>query len=102
MIGHLGWRPIPTTIFLSKDADYVDVFERKSGDWPSGTFVRIYWNAGATWPGTIAGNRVSWKVEAADAALIPHGTSFEIRVSYPDGGEYSDYTWFVGKARRTS
>ena len=98
----LGWKPKFETIVLSKDADYIDVFERRAGDWPTGTFIRIYWKSGATWPATIAGNRASWKVEAAEAALIPNNAAFEIRVSYPDGGEYSDYVWFVGRCRRTS
>ena len=96
-----GWRVRIGTIDLDSGQDYIDVFERRKGDWPEGTTIAIKWANGTSWPAVISGKTATWKVEAPAAALIPGDMAYQIKVTYPDGGQTADYVWFRGYSRRT-
>lgn len=100
----MGWRPKRVDIELTS-GDWIFSRTNTAGDFPPGTTAEIKWANGTTWPATIAGADISWRIEAAQAALIPDGTAFEIFIRYPNatvgGGALDDYVWRIGRARRT-
>lgn len=97
----LGWMPKPETIVLAPGQDWVFSRKNPAGFIATGTTAWVDWSNGTRWDGVILNDTVSWKVESADADLIPHGHPFKIRISYPDGANRSDYIWFFGQSRRT-
>ncbi|OLL21267.1 hypothetical protein BKE56_015785 [Rhodococcus sp. M8] len=99
----MGWTPVRDDIVLTS-GDWIFARENRSGDFPPGTTAEVKWANGTTWPATIDGAEISWRIEAAQAALIPDGTWFEIFVRYPNnlvsGGATDDHVWRFGRARR--
>ncbi|WP_280393364.1 DUF7264 domain-containing protein [Nocardia wallacei] len=72
---------------------------------PVGTTAEIIWENGVNWPATVTGNTISWRIESEDctAAIIPHGTAFDMLIHYPNGATSTDddFHWKTGTAHRT-
>jgi hypothetical protein len=99
----MGWTPIRENIALSL-GDFI--YERTSPNAvPAGTTAEIVWANSVTWAATVDGNTVSWRVEAqdCDAETIPHGTTFDMFIRYPnpDTETEDDFHWKTGRALRT-
>lgn len=98
----IGWEPLPDNISLT-NGDLIFTRLRDEGLIPEETAIEIIWDDGPTWPATdISGNAASWRIEAADHAVIEDGDTFTIWVRYPNGttGTTDDYEWIKGSARR--
>lgn len=100
----LGWSPIYETIELT-NGDWIFARTNPLGAIQPGTAAEIKWDNGVTWPGTVDGATVSWRIESTNctAAIIPDGTPFEIFVRYPNSATSTtdDYVWMHGHAIRT-
>lgn len=100
----LGMSPIPITVTLPLDADFVCQFVAEE-DWPdsSGVELRFHTNSAddapvATWPATISGQNASWDVDSTVVQLVIDAAAFLVRLHYiePDG---TDLLWGRGRAR---
>ncbi|NKZ93685.1 hypothetical protein GS966_28460 [Rhodococcus hoagii] len=91
----LGWTPIDETIELT-NGDWIFERTNRAGGIPPDTAIEIVGRT-ASRAGEIEGATVRWRKEAAEcsAAVIPHGTAFEILVRYPNEatGTTDDYVW---------
>lgn len=98
----LGWQPIIDDIFLADGQDWILERRNAAGAIATNTEIWVEWANGTRWDATIIGDIVRWKVESAQADLIPHGTAFVIRVRYPesDSAETADFNWYEGRAWR--
>jgi hypothetical protein len=75
---------------------------------PPGTTAEIVWaieteGEPLTWPAQVVGNTVSWRVqsEQCTAAIVPHGTAYDMFIHYPtDGESLEDFHWKTGRADR--
>lgn len=99
----LGWSPICDDIELTR-GDWILARTSRNG-LPPGTTAEIRWGNGVTWPATVDGSTVNWRIEQADctAAIVPHGTAFEMRLSYPNpeaADGFDNYVWQHGYAYR--
>lgn len=99
----IGWLPKQELISLNL-GDFI--YKRTSPKpLPVGTTAEIQWANDITWSATVDGNTVSWRVEstACTAAIIPHGTGFDMFIRYPNGdtGTDDDFHWKTGTAHRT-
>lgn len=97
-----SWKPIYETLNLNK-GDFL--YQRShTGTLPEGTAAEIVWANGVTWPASVAGNTVSWRVESEDCGpeVIPHGTRYDMLIRYPnpDTGTADDFHWKTGRAHR--
>ncbi|MGF7125001.1 DUF7264 domain-containing protein [Rhodococcus sp. BE178] len=101
----LGWTPLDETIELT-NGDWIFERTNEAGPIQPGTIIEIKWANGVTWPGTVDGATVKWRIEstACTAAIIPDGTAFEIMVRYPNAATSStdDHVWMGGRAMRTN
>ncbi|WP_280193543.1 DUF7264 domain-containing protein [Nocardia farcinica] len=97
----LGWSPHRNHINLYTGADWILERTNPDGIFPPGTSIEIKWENGQTWPGSIDGDTVSWRVESATVALVPDQTEFTIWVRYPNAetSTTDDYPWIIGAAR---
>lgn len=98
----LGWTPYYEDINLRTGYDWIpDPFQSDRTISPD-TIAEVKWANGTTWAGEIDGDTLTFRVEAAQADLIPNGTKYEMRISYPNSATSTtdDYPFFVGKARR--
>lgn len=86
----LGYKPAPLQVYLSLGADFAAAIRSTAGDWPAGTIVRLDLgtDSPATWVATVAGDRLSWDVDAADvdAFLAGHGDGEPARLWHENGG----------------
>ncbi|KXF56130.1 hypothetical protein AXA44_02530 [Rhodococcus sp. SC4] len=99
----LGWTPKQDNIFLSYGQDWIFQRTNRKGALNQGTEAWIEWANGTRWDGVVLGDTVVFKVEAAQADLIPHGTRYKLKISYPDGAdstESTDFDWYEGKSQR--
>ncbi|MBF6363226.1 hypothetical protein IU447_24220 [Nocardia farcinica] len=96
----LGWTPLRYQINLTA-GDWIFSRTNPDGVFPPGTAIEIKWGNGETWPGTVDGDTVSWRVESETVALVPQGTPFTIWVRYPNAVTSStdDYPWVIGTCR---
>jgi len=99
----MGWKAKFDVIELNK-SDWIYRAKNPAGPFPAGTVVEVVWENGTTWPGTIAGDVVSWLVESDVAAEIPNDMRFSIMVRYPNlngpEGAMLDYEWRMGRSVR--
>ncbi|WP_343466339.1 hypothetical protein AAI421_14390 [Rhodococcus aetherivorans] len=109
------WEPIRETMILSRDADYVRVYERHPDDpvFPEGTTAEIVITRGnrinseivATWPAEhVSQDAVSFWVQLEETNLVPDNNAWRrVMVHYPpavEGGNQQDWCWYAGPVRR--
>lgn len=98
----LGWTPYYEDINLRTGYDWIPDPIQNTGPLIPGTEAEVKWANGTIWAGEIDGDTLVFRVESAQADLIPNGTKYEMRISYPNSATSTtnDYPFFVGKARR--
>jgi len=100
----LGWSALYDDIELN-GGDWIFERTNRAGAFPPGTTAEVAWSNGVTWPATITGATVAWRIESENctAAIIPDGTPFVIWMHYPNATTDStdDYPWTRGRAYRT-
>ncbi|WP_280441183.1 DUF7264 domain-containing protein [Nocardia brasiliensis] len=97
----IGWRTIRDDIDLTR-GDFIASRTNPGGALPPGTTAEIVWATGQTWPATVEGATVSWRVESTAVAAIAAGTAFVMWIHYPNqiASTTDDYEWIKGVARR--
>ncbi|WP_378735549.1 hypothetical protein [Nocardia brasiliensis] len=97
----MGWRAIRDDIELTR-GDFIMSRTNTGGALPPGTSAEIVWANGQTWPATVDGATVAWRVESTVVALVPAGTAFVLWIHYPNQitSTTDDYEWIKGVARR--
>lgn len=94
----LGFRPVPLTITLAADADFISKFVAQSG-WPDGTQIQLrFINLRNTviWSATISGTDATFDVAAADVATLISAQPQEVRLHYMDA-QGDDLLWGKGR-----
>ncbi|MEU1526341.1 hypothetical protein ABZ413_29510 [Nocardia rhamnosiphila] len=99
----IGWTPSYEPLNLNR-GDFI--YSRTSPRLlPAGTTAEIKWANGVTWPAIVVDSTVSWRVESENctAAIIPHGTSYDMFIRYPnpDTETEDDFHWKYGRADRS-
>ncbi|WP_280442217.1 DUF7264 domain-containing protein [Nocardia brasiliensis] len=100
----IGWRAIRDDIELT-NGDFIVTLTHPGGVLPPGTTAEIVWQTTptpTTWPATVEGATVSWRVQQPQVAAIAAGTRFTRWIHYPNPatGTTDDYEWAIGVARR--
>lgn len=100
----MGWTPIQEDIVLT-GGDWIYERTNKNG-FPPDTTAEVMWANDVTWPATLDGNTIGWRLEKANctAEIIPNGTPFEMHIHYPNpeaADGFDDYVWKQGYATRT-
>lgn len=98
----IGWTPTYEDLRLNK-GDFI--YSRSRGSLlPAGTTAEIIWANAVTWPATVEGDTVAWRVEAEDCGpdVIPHDTAYDMFIRYPnpDTETTDDFHWKHGRAWR--
>lgn len=102
MTTRIGWTAEFHIINLNTGG--VFIFERtvKGAVIPPDTTAEFEWDNGKTWPGTVDGQTISWRITADQIALIPHLTTYTIWITYPNGNapQPDRYPWYRGYGER--
>ena len=92
----LGTPPVPMTVVLPSDADFVSSMTSTTGSWPgTGVTLEILDRTGATiasWDADISGAVASWDVPAATVAPVIAARPATARLHYYDT-DGSDLLW---------
>ena len=105
-----GWEPIEDEpLRLTDGQDFYEVIQlpRNTGNWPALTTAKIViaTTAPITWDATVAGRELRFYAAkaAVTAALIPHGTPYEMFVTIPAESPTPELTYklYRGAIRRT-
>lgn len=105
----LNGEPLHEDITLTLGADFVLTLKvPPSEPIPAGSTVRMaLYPKGqkntlvsiAEWPATVEPTKASWRIESAEADLIPDRAHFRIYISYPEDPTL-DLPWYVGDVYR--
>lgn len=96
----LGFQPVPLTVTLAADADFISTFVAQAG-WPDGTqiqlrFINFRNTVTLTWSATISGTDATFDVAAADVAILIAAQPQEVRLHYMDS-QGDDLLWGKGR-----
>lgn len=94
----LGFRPVPLTVTLAADSDFISTFVAQDG-WPDGTQIQlrfVNFRGTTIWSATISGTNATFDVAVADVATLIAAQPQEVRLHYMDS-QGDDLLWGKGR-----